>query len=272
MKKLFLSGMILAGSLVYAQGPVDVLRAELAGYDKPNLSPETQPALFALVAELSEKAGVSAPRYISMYDAIYYTTSRDGGPIQARLRPIGAYIDVTGDLHICIDVLKMLSYDEIRGVLALGLAGKAQNVPVKLAKTFIATFISTIALEIYWLKTHPEFRQASHEWATDTSRTPADYKDMLNLIIGTALIPSFITTGLYSNNLQKSVDFKAADIAEAKNIIKGIQGVARITASYQKEGLWSRYAPESLKKACDVLFYHIRPFNDDERMAYLSEK
>ena len=73
LKNIYMLSLIL--SFAHAIGAsnaekTDLLRAEVAAHKNPHIAQETHPTLYALVQELSSKAGITMPEYITLYDIL----------------------------------------------------------------------------------------------------------------------------------------------------------------------------------------------------------
>jgi len=254
-----------------------LVREEIATHRGPNLAEDTHPTIYAMVRGLADKAKVAMPRYISVYNAEYSTISDNGefqrAPVNREVHEIKAYIDIMGDLHICREILTTLPYEDIEGVVAVAIAEKAINKPLKLAGTGVGTFGVTVAAAYLVNKHYGHKLGAVVRDTFDQQYTNRDRGDFVTTVCTLSMIPALLTTTLHSNNLQKTIDLDAAALTHSKKVIGGIKGLAKITDSLVKEGVLSRIATAlNLKKIYRTLTYPIRSFTDEERIAYLEQE
>lgn len=247
------------------------LHHEVTTHDNYNVTVETHPTLYTMVKELATKAQVAMPRYITIYDAHYYAVSQSG-ILEEREHEISAYVDGWGDLYICYQILENASYDEINGILALAIAEKSINKPGKTIAAGAATFAAT-ALLIYLANKHYDLQLGSR--FLKELKYDAKYRRnvTLNATIGLLAIPPALTAIFVSNNLQKTIDLKAAQLVGSQDIIDGLKKIVEIKERYFKENILSRIAAKlKLKELFDVLFYPVRSYTVNERVDYLKKE
>jgi hypothetical protein len=191
---------------------------------------------------------------------------------------MNAYIDVLGDLYVCHDLLTTLSYEEIQGVVALALAQKKVNKPLKMVGVFVGTLGATLA-SVYCLNKYYDgallnfFAPAKTNFGRfDYYRTLDTRERELKAVAWLLLLPSVCTTCLAANYLQKSVDINAADITDAQKIIAALHAIDKVRDMYEKEGFFSRLAGAcGVKDFFKCIFYPVRGYTTEERVAYLTE-
>lgn len=279
MHIFFLMLPLIFGFSSYASDDRTIaLHAEMVANTKPNLTEETNPILYALVRELTEKAVMPMPRYISTFSAQYLVAPKDGGALSTVTRDMNAYVDVLGDLYVCRDLLTTLSYEEIQGVVAIALAQKKINKPLKMAGVFVGTLGATLA-SVYCLNKYYDgallnffapaktnFGHFGYYRTLDTRER--EFKGVALLL----LLPSFCTMTLAANYLQKSIDTNAAGIADTQKVIAALRALNKVRDMYEKEGFFSRLADAcGIKEFFKLIFYPVRSYTTEERIAYLTE-
>lgn len=245
-----------------------VLRNELSQNDNPNLTKETHPILYKMLEKMTQKAGVEIPRYVTLFSTAQQIVSKDGNVYRKNLE-IEAYVDALGDLHICNEILTDLSYNEIKGVLAVAISEKVANRPLKLVGIGTGTFGISSGL-LYCANKKYNLHLGSYIYYE------RDYKRQqkaIEAIIGLLMIPTMITTGIVYNNLQKNIDIQATKYTKTQHVIDGITALERIKDRYYKEGIFSRIADMlTIKKAVRTIFYPVRGYTTAERIEYLKNE
>lgn len=247
------------------------LRNELASHSNPNLTQETHPTIYNMVQELTTKANVPMPRYITVFNAectvVYEGTSR------RVVRDMEAYVDVLGDLYICYEVLANLSYEEIEGVIAIAIAEKAQNRAAKVALTSVGIFGLTLA-SVYGLNKHYDWELGSTIMNNyNKYHCRQDRDDLVKGVAGLLILPSVITACVLSSNLQKEIDFKAAQLTDIQSVRNGLKALRKLKESYVKESFLSRIATMlNLKTIANTVLYPIRSYTSEERIGYLEKE
>lgn len=245
-----------------------LIHSEIATHKNPNITVETHPALYTLVKELVDKAGIGMPKYISTFNREYLENTSNG--LYSTQATIQAYVDVFGDIHICKEILTDLSYPEIEGIIATAIAEKISNKPVKQAFTAVTTLGAVLASlyilnKIYDLKIGTflyNFIQPSH--------CSHDQADAIQMLVGIMAIPPVIAMSLVSNSLQKQIDVKATTLTNTENVIKGIAGIKKLQKAYAKNNFFTRIAATlKLKKIMNVITYPVRASTPKERIGYL---
>ncbi len=243
------------------------LHKEIANCKHQNLNEQDHPTIFKLVRALTTQAHTSMPQYISTFSANGNMVLNNGS-VHRTVSTINAYFDLLGDLHICHDILTDLSYDEIQGIIAVAIAKNMLTLKVVVASC--ATLGSTVGL-CYFLNKYLNLGLESTIADIFTSSRLTE-TDKQNILLCSIILPIFITCRMSSNYLQKSTDMKAATIADTNRVIDGIIGLQKVREKYIKENFFSRIAKKlNIKKVCDILFYPVRSFNDEERIAYLKK-
>lgn len=255
----------------------NALHHEVATHTNHNITAETHPTLYNLVEQLTIKAHVPMPRYITIYSAEYHVVSQAGVVRRRGHEEIGAHVDLLKDLYVCREILENASYDEVKGIIALALAEESINKLQKVVLTGVTTFATTIAL-IYLLNKKYDLHLGSFLCAVadESSRRSYRYREddsPLAALFWLVLTPSLIAAKLVSNNLQKSVDFKAAKLVSPQSIIDSLKKIVTIKDSYFKENVFSRLASAlKLKTIFNTIFYPIRAFTTEERIQYLEKQ
>jgi hypothetical protein len=84
---------------------------------------------------------------------------------------------------------------------------------------------------------------------------------------------ALLAAHLYDNNLQKTIDLAATRLTDTPKVIAGIAALSKMTDNYVKENLLSRLAGAlNLKPLLRTLFYPVRAFTTEERIAYLEQE
>jgi hypothetical protein len=246
----------------------DALHSEIAAYNSPNLTAETHPTFYEMVQQLVTKAQVPMPRYITTFNAEYAVVSPDTGVIYREVHDLNAYVTILGDLYICRELVLDLSYEEIEGVVALALAEKKMGKPTKLACIAAGTVAATVA-SLYCLNKQYEWRLGSLFFGDDYYHRRGNGAEVL---MGLCIVPPIITTKIFANHMQRQIDINAAQITDARHVIDAIKGICKVTDAYVQEGLLSRIADRlHLKRVWNTVFYPIRAFTPEERIAYLEQ-
>jgi hypothetical protein len=249
----------------------NALHAEIALHKNPNVTLETHPVLYKMVEGSAATIKVAMPKYITIYGAEYATVDKNG-VVRRNENELGAYVDLLGDLYICHEILETASYEEIDGIIAVALAEKSINKPKKLVLTGVTTFGITLLL-ICILNKKYELRLGSLFGEIINERDYRGRESMLEGIVFLLITPSLIITKLFSNNLQKKIDLKAAQFTNPHNIVNGLKRILRTKESYFKENVLSRIASAlKLKSFFNFIFYPIRAFTLEERIGYLEKE
>ena len=269
---IFLMCLMLSAPAYASQEKTDAIRVEIGTHQNPNFTQETHPTVYEMVRELAEKANVEMPRYISMFNAEYAVVPRDGGVVTKGVHTMHAYVDVLGDLYICRELLMKLSYEELQGVIALALAEKNINTPLKLTYVFAGTLGLTIAAA-YCLNKYYDGKILGYFMSNKTDyyhRTFEGRRTESKLVAAILVGPAVWTTNVSAHYFQKHVDINAAKIVDASCVISAIKGIDKVTDTYVKEGFFSRIAGKlKLKELCNYILYPIRGYTSEERIAYL---
>lgn len=270
IKKLFFL-LLLFHFKTYTNFDADrtvLLHQEALSHTNPNISKETHPILYEMIEELVTMAGTSMPRYISIYPARFtmISTIADGHDIAHEItREILAYADIFDDLHICYEILTDLSYDEVKGILAIAVAEKVHKRVLKVTAMGAGTFGAFIALL---------YKQYDH-LKKQAAAVNIPEKDLAPLIAGLTplfLIPACIAAKILYNNLQKRIDFGAAAITNVQTVIDGIEALEKIEEAYSKENICSRIVGIlGLKPFFKLLIYPLRLYTFEERIEYLQD-
>lgn len=246
------------------------MHSEAAGSQHPNLTQDSHPVLYAMVKNLTEKANIPMPRYITAHDA-EVTLVTNGVVHKTAVGNIGCWADLLGDLHICRAILTDLSYKEVEGIIAVALAGKATNKSAKIALVGVGSYAATIAA-LYLLNNKYDLKLGSFVFG-DQYPYRSSFHDRNKSVEGffyLTLVPALITAKIAANNLQKQGDLKAAELTNPKQVIQGIQALIKLEDKYIKEDFFSRIAAAlKLKDIFNVIFYPIRAYTPQERIAYL---
>lgn len=244
------------------------LRKELIENDNPNLTKETHPTLHKILEKMTQKAGAEMPRYVTLFSTEQPKVSKDGMVRRTNL-PIQAYVDALGDLYICTEILTDLSYNEIKGILAVAISEKVANRPLKLVGIGTGTFGISSAL-LYCANKKYNLHLGSYiYYERDYQRR----QDAIEAITGLLMIPTLITTGIVYNNLQKNIDIQATKYTKTQHVIDGIAAIERIKDRYYKEGIFSRIADMlNIKQVARTIFYPVRSFTTAERIEYLKNE
>jgi hypothetical protein len=251
------------------------LHEEVHAHKNPNITKETHPVLYDLIEDLVNRADQPMPRYITTYKA-EYTVISENRVAQRAVHDIKASVDLLGDMHICYELLTDLTYDEVEGVIALAIAEKKIQLPAKAALTGITTFIATVGLIYYLNKTYDlQLGQlaanSSKPGFLRTAIAPSHSEEKARaFLVSAVLTPPVLASVVAANHAQRTIDTKAAELTSPETIINAIRGMARVTETYVKEDIFSRIATALyLKPIYHFLFYPVRSFTDDERVAYL---
>jgi len=243
------------------------LRQEVLTHNNPNASPETHPTLWALVGKISKAANVSKPRYITLHEAQTLIVD-DNHHLHQVAQNIQAWVDILGDLYICKEILKDLSYAEIEGILAVAISERAINKPAKVlaigAGTWVATAATVTALG--------GWKTILRMFMGDHNNGMKAHQDNFGLLLYTSAIPAILAAAVASNNLQKQADMNAVHVVDANNVINGITGLERLKDTYIKENFFSRLTTMlKLRDIYNFVFYPVRSYTPEERVAYLAQ-
>lgn len=260
------------------------IREEVNSHTNPNITSETHPTLYGMVQDLTSKAQIAMPRYITIYNAESQVVLRYG-EVVTYTQKISSYVDTMGDLYICREILNNFQYDEIAGIVSIAIAEKAQNKPTKLATMAIGTLGITVGLAYYLNKKYNlglgqllfEDNHRESLYYTGNGLYYRSYRnsaeDQANMFKAVAIvlsIPSLITTKIFSNNLQKNIDLKATTLTKHQDVIDGLIKLDKIQDAYKKEGVLSRLiSSDKLTQIYNILFYPARSFTTEERIDYL---
>lgn len=266
--------LLLVNTIIWTAEPVEktvALHNEILAHGNPNITQETHPILYEMVESLIKKAHVSMPKYITLFSSEYVTVSRYGR-VNKSFNDFDAHVDALGDLYICTEALLDLSYEEIEGVIATAVAEKSLNTGQTLVFVAVGTFGATLAT-VYFLNSYYKLKLGTFISEGLEHHHPYDRQNFIEGIVLISITPAAIVTKLVSNNMQKSIDIKAAELVGAQNIINGIKGIARVKDSYVKENFFSRIATFlKLKEVSNFLFYPIRASTPEERIYYLENR
>ncbi|MFI5333025.1 MAG: hypothetical protein ACHQVS_02900 [Candidatus Babeliales bacterium] len=247
------------------------MHSEAREYQHPNLTQDSHPVLYGMIKNLTEKANIPMPRYISAHEAEYSVVSDSGVIYKTAAGTIGCWANLLGDLHICREILVDLTYEEVEGIIAVALAEKVTSKSAKVALIGVSSFAATIAT-LYVLN-----KQYNLDLSTFIFGDQRNYRSSLRDRQGSfegfvhlTLLPALLTTKIAANNLQKQVDLQAACLTNPRQVIQGIQALIKLEDKYIKEDFLSRVAVAlKLKAIFNVLFYPIRAFTPEERVQYL---
>lgn len=252
----------------------NALRSEIVAHNNPNLTAETHPTFYGMVESLVIKAQVPMPRYITMFNAEYAVVSPDTGAVSREVHDMDAYVTLLGDLYICRELFLDLSYEEIEGVVALAFAEKKMGKPTKLACIAAGT-VAVTAASLYCLNKYYELRLGTSFFSDEyyhQSHCMRRRGNGAELLVGLCIVPSLITTKIFANHLQKQIDIDATRITDVQRVISAIKGICKVTDAYVQEGFLSRIAGQlNLKRVWNMVFYPIRAFTPEERIAYLEQ-
>jgi len=246
------------------------IRSEVSAHNNPNLTKDTHPVIYEMVQELVAKAGTTMPKYITTYSAETAVVAPRSGVVRAEVLDILAYIDAIGDLYICKEILTDLSYEEIRGIVAIAVAEKSTKSAIKLASIAVGTFGATLAA-VYCLNKCYDLKLGTIAWkGVRSTYTSDDALDVVQAILFVLATPAAIVTKLASNNFQKKIDIEAAHITEVTSVIDGLESLQNLQEKYRKENIVSRIAEMlRLKSIYNTVFYPIRASTVGERVDYL---
>ena len=253
LKNIYMLSLIL--SFAHAIGgsnaeKTDLLRAEVAAHKNPHIAQETHPTLYALVQELSSKAGITMPEYITLYDIFYAVLCKETGTIHSVAHNISGTTDIMGDIYLCSELFETLSYDEIRSAIALVVAEKALHKKIKAIKVGIGSYLTLFAL----------------------SQAITKEKSDRGIIAVMSIFPALLAAHTYAQNMQKSIDLKAAELVGIQNIINCLKKLNKVQLTYSKENVLSRLFSETIVgKTYNAVFYPIRPYRLEERIRYLQK-
>lgn len=256
----------LSFSALYAHDKKSAWIREMATNKNPHISAQTHPTLYATVENLVEKTGAAKPRYISLFNA-EYTRVRDGYTEQG-VHEINAYVDVLGDLHICSELLTNLSSEEVEVLITRALVERTESKPAILfgtaAVTYIVAFIGLYTLMSKAWNVNTGYHYSHMHWR--------DRDDFYKVLITLPAIPAAWATKIVANNLEKQTDITTATITSPELVINGIQGQDRVTEIYDKQNFFARIADAlKLREIRNFIFYPIRAYTTEERVAYLSK-
>lgn len=270
MNKIALFALLAFGVQVYGDNfpkKTEALHIEAKEHKNPNLTQDTHPILYAMVKDLTTKAQLEMPKYITVYEAEHSIVTKNG-TVYKTASDICAWSDALGDLHICHEILTNLSYAEVEGILAVAIAEKVKNKPVTLALVAVCSVAATVALA-YMINKCTNGSIDSFVFG-DSYAYRYQSQDRFETLIWLIIGPACLTTKIASNNLQKIVDFQAAEIVDPQLVIDGIKSLTKLEETYIKENFFSRIASTlKLKSIYNTLFYPVRAFNPEERIQYL---
>lgn len=210
-------------------------------------------------------------KYITLHAAERFVVTESGGSVYRVPNDITAYVDLWRDLHICRELLTSLSYEEIEGIIALAIAEKVCNKPLKLTMTGVTTCGTTLGLT-YWL--NRQYKWGLGDFFKEMSKLhDCERKNISNFIALTIIAPIWCVGKTVANNLQKTIDLKAAELTNHQNIIAGIKGRMKVERAYFKENCLSRIASAlCLNSIYNAIFYPIRSYTDEEWIEYLQNE
>lgn len=265
MNKIVAFVVLTFGMHVYAGNTLEKteeLHNEAKSHKNPNLTEQTHPLFYNMVKDLSARAHVAMPRYITVYDAQQIVVPEHGGNLEKVACEMTAWVDLLGDLYLCHEILTDLSYEEVEGIVAVAVAEKAKNKPLQLATVGVGTFGAMVAL-VYCLNSYYNLRLFDHHHSGD---------GLVTLFALVTVMPTVLITKIVSNNLQKQIDIEASHITTIQEVIRGIEAICRLEETYSKENIFSRIASMlKLKSIYNTLFYPIREFTPEERVQYLQD-
>ena len=271
--------MIETGYLVSQEKMIDVLHNEVAYGSQGNISKETHPALYGMIQRIATAASVSMPRYIKLFTAkqteTHYNKYTHTGTMYTVFKSFESYVDVMGDLYICYEFFMNASYNEIEGTIALAIAEKAINKPLKLIATGTGT-LATVLTCLYCFNKKYELHLG--ELFFPRARDcffyyTRDRKDRIETFITIFMVlPICVTTRLAANYYQKKTDLEAAKLTTANHISEAILRIEKVKEKFTKENAISRIMTAlKLKEAWNTLSYPIRAFTPEERVSYLQQ-
>ncbi len=265
----------------------DLLRAEVATKSNIHITQETHPTLYALVQDMTSRARIAMPKYITLYDVFYSVVDKDTGRVNRVAHNMSTSIDIVGDMYICSELLTTLSYDEARSALALVVAEKLLDKNIKMAVAGIGSFVSAATALFSFNKYYdldlfgPRYNRADYSYCNSYNSynqrvyypvSRQERSEDIKALVYLTFIPAFVAAGIVAQNMQKSIDLKAAELVGAENIINYIKTRDKIQDTYSKESLLSRlFSGTIIAKICSIAFYPIRAYSSEERISYLQK-
>ena len=243
------------------------MRQEVITRNNPNITEHTHPTLYNLVKELAEKAQIAMPRYISLYDG-EYTWVDENGNTHKGMHDIGASVDVLGDMYLCKKIILNLPYKTVEGIVACAIAEKALNVRVKTAGVGFGIWGAALS---YAIANDVKLGSVPFETRVGGRYVSVAHRSTMEVAFPLSIMFAILAAKVYSNNVQKDVDLKAMKLTDAQNVVDGIKGASQATEAYVKENIFSRLTPEILKQAWRIVFYPIRAYTPEERIAYVEQ-
>ncbi|HEB41855.1 MAG TPA: hypothetical protein ENI08_02425 [Candidatus Dependentiae bacterium] len=280
---------IETGYIVSQEKMIDVLRNEVAsGSTQENITKETHPALYSMIQRIATAASVPMPQYIRFFTAqqteTHYNKYTHTGTMYTAFKNFESYVNIMGDLYICHEVFVNSSYDEIEGIIALALAEKANNKPLKLIATGASTLATVLTSSYYLNKKYnlnlgELFFPDHFSYYVESSRTKIkifsaqDKEDrILAFTVLFMILPTLITTRLAANYLRKKTDLEAAKLTTANHISEAILRIEKVKEKFTQENVISRIMSAlKLKTAWNTLSYPFRSFTPEERVSYLGQ-
>ncbi|MGB8467515.1 MAG: hypothetical protein WCE21_00775 [Candidatus Babeliales bacterium] len=301
-KTVFFAGLLLCATITsYASEDAKTiaLHAEITAQDGDEVivTDKTAPTLCNLIREVAQELSVKMPRYIKLYNFEYYYAYTHGTTnngfynstttMHKGYRTVGAATMMFGDIQICKQLIAGLSYNEIRGVIAVALAAEVPGIMGKEA----AAGLLVVALTAWWsydvYKTYGKtvFPPANrtHYSNTDTGEFAYNMENITATLYRTVLFGEFgmlatLISAAIAGNLiykytQKKIDLAAARAIGKEAVVSGIEGVEKVKESLFEEGVFSRMLKDMrLKSFIDRLTYPVRAYTPEERIAYVMQK
>lgn len=259
---------VTAASANFMSSKTLALHREATEQRQPNLTQESHPVLYEMVKNLTERANIPMPRYITAHDAEYSIVDKNG-VVRRAVGNLNCWTNLLGDLYICRAILTDLSYEEAEGIIAIALAEKIKNKSEKIALIGMSSWATTL-VTLYTLNKKYDLQLGSFVFGERSSLH--DKQESFEAALGWTLVPALIAGQITANNMQKQIDIKAAQLTSPNQVIQSIQALMKLEDKYIKEGFFSRIAASlKLKDIFNTLFYPIRSFTPEERMLYLEK-
>lgn len=233
------------------------------------VSPNSHSSIHGLVDKMAKRYGMETPK-IYITTAWTEITDRDTGIKRSVLGNIEPYVDLSGVLHLKIEALRGLTYKELKGAIALGLAYNELNVGSKMfgvgAVSWLATVGSVIGANyIYNLDLGKVlFQENKFSYAHRSNRT-----ELQDLVLLSA-VPAILAAAVCRAYLTRGIDKKASAFTSKKNVALAIKGLARVKHSLVGKSFFHRMTSKlKLKGALRTLFYPVRDYTKKERLVLL---
>lgn len=235
------------------------LRNEISVNQGNLITEYSHPFFYSMIQELSIRTGVTVPKYIYLYSAEYYIISKPVCIINKNFNRLDTYVDDFGDLYICREVLSTLPYDEIEATIALALAAKFFYKSIK-EKAVLFGFLGMLSAGTKYGSS-----AYSNRWHLAGSNFNFLYLGVIPMAI--------LAARIYSNSMQKLVDFKAIETVDSANIISALRSLSKLSHNYYKPGVIGRiFEVTSLNTVLNTIFYPALFYSLEERIAYIQEK